>query len=416
MKEPATPRELWAWWTPFSLGGVENFLLSYAQQHLEHRGAFAVAAVQSAEGSLKERYPPTTRRLDWSGFQRAYLGDPTEMPGLPARIAGDIATLQPSLVSVNGCADFGTGAWPLLHALRGHATVIDVLHADVPAQRYYEERKPYLTLLDGVVSSSRSALDRLSAISRRAREIPRIYIPYGVEVPDRERTPPGKRLRILVAGRLAREQKRVHLLPAIFARLAALGRDFEATIAGDGPERGALENDLAAAGLGGRVHLAGHLTRDEVIAACFEHDVIVNCSDYEGFPISVIEALAAGCVPVCTDLPSRDREILREGETCRVVPIEEAVRIADVCSALESEELRRMSDAAKSAGRALTQERMWEAYQRFFAELRRDRPLAAWTSPPRLPRRWNPASHNPWIPRRFGSLRNLVTGRSGLWR
>jgi glycosyltransferase involved in cell wall biosynthesis len=69
-------------------------------------------------------------------------------------------------------------------------------------------------------------------------------------------------------------------------------------IAGDGPLRGALEAQVAALGLGGRVRLLGQLPSLGGFFAAL--DAFVHPSVEEGLGQVVLEAMAAGCRVVAT--------------------------------------------------------------------------------------------------------------------
>jgi glycosyltransferase involved in cell wall biosynthesis len=76
-------------------------------------------------------------------------------------------------------------------------------------------------------------------------------------------------------------------------RLADLDAEF--TWIGDGPERAALE----AAG----VDVRGWQDRDELTGALLAADAVLHLSAYEGFPVAVLEAMAAAKPVVASELP-----------------------------------------------------------------------------------------------------------------
>ncbi len=88
-------------------------------------------------------------------------------------------------------------------------------------------------------------------------------------------------------------------------------------LAGDGPERPALEELADRLGVRDRVRFLG--ARSDVadlLAAC---DVFVLPSLFEGFPISVLEAMAAGCPVIATAIGGTD-EVVIHGESGLLVP------------------------------------------------------------------------------------------------
>lgn len=73
------------------------------------------------------------------------------------------------------------------------------------------------------------------------------------------------------------------------------------SIAGDGRERSRLARIAAERGVGDRVHLLGY--RDDVPALLGAADVVLNTSESEAMPLSLIEALCSGVRVVTTPWP-----------------------------------------------------------------------------------------------------------------
>ena len=95
-------------------------------------------------------------------------------------------------------------------------------------------------------------------------------------------------------------------------RAAVQVPDARFLIAGEGPERPALEAELDRLGLRGRVELLGH--RSDVAALLARADLFVLPSLHEGLPVSVLEAMAAGKPVVATAIGGTD-EAVSDGET-----------------------------------------------------------------------------------------------------
>ena len=72
-----------------------------------------------------------------------------------------------------------------------------------------------------------------------------------------------------------------------------------------------LEARIDRAGLRDRVTLRGLIPREEVFVACAEADVFVSTSNGEGLPVAVLEAMAAGCPVILSDIPPH-REIAED--------------------------------------------------------------------------------------------------------
>lgn len=110
--------------------------------------------------------------------------------------------------------------------------------------------------------------------------------------------------------------KRVDLFLAAAERVAAERADTWFCVAGDGELRERLRASAPARRLAGRLVWPGFV--DPMSALCAASHVMALCSDSEGTPVSIIEALAAGRAVVATrvgGVPS----VVRDGETGLVV-------------------------------------------------------------------------------------------------
>jgi glycosyltransferase involved in cell wall biosynthesis len=83
-------------------------------------------------------------------------------------------------------------------------------------------------------------------------------------------------------------------------------------LAGDGPERPALEAQARSLGIEGRVRFLGHRTDIPQLLAV--SDLFVLPSLYEGLPLSVLEAMAAGKPVIATQIGGTS-EVVTDGET-----------------------------------------------------------------------------------------------------
>lgn len=133
-------------------------------------------------------------------------------------------------------------------------------------------------------------------------------------------------------GRLSVEKGHADLVEAL-AVVAAGGHAFSAVLAGDGPERGRLEQRVAALGLRSAVHFLGYVS--EPARVLEDADLMVLPSHTEGLPNAVLEALALE-VPVLATSVGGTPEIVIDGVTGRLVaphdPAALAAAIADFLS------------------------------------------------------------------------------------
>ncbi|MCV2886042.1 glycosyltransferase family 4 protein [Aestuariibacter sp. AA17] len=78
--------------------------------------------------------------------------------------------------------------------------------------------------------------------------------------------------------------------------------DCHLVIAGDGPDRGALQKQVEEAGLASRVTFAGALSQDELKVLYQAADTLVLASSREGWANVLLEAMACGTAVVATNL------------------------------------------------------------------------------------------------------------------
>ncbi|MBM4153132.1 MAG: glycosyltransferase family 4 protein, partial [Kiritimatiellaceae bacterium] len=119
-------------------------------------------------------------------------------------------------------------------------------------------------------------------------------VPAGVNVAEiRPSGPVTKKKEILYVGRLVKH-KRVDRLIDAFAQISKEFPDHIVRIIGPGSERPALESQVEALGLTGRVRFDGTVAAD-VLHDHFQcAQIFVLPSDQEGFGMVLIEAMAAG--------------------------------------------------------------------------------------------------------------------------
>jgi sugar transferase (PEP-CTERM/EpsH1 system associated) len=138
--------------------------------------------------------------------------------------------------------------------------------------------------------------------------------------------PPGT----LLIGNVARLDKvkdHAGLLRA-FQRLHAADENgaYRLAIVGDGPERAALERQVAALGLTSVVRLLGN--REDVAELLAECDVFVLSSIAEGMPVTLLEAMAARLPIVATDVGGV-AAVVEADVTGTLVPPRDARALAD---------------------------------------------------------------------------------------
>lgn len=128
----------------------------------------------------------------------------------------------------------------------------------------------------------------------------------------------GEKLCIGYAGRITIAQKRVDLLLQVLIRLLKNNVSFCIDIAGIGDDRESLQKIIQQEGLTDCVCFRGLLDRRELPQFWKEKDIMISCSDIEGHSITQCEAMAAGAVPILTDV-SGVRDDVVDGENGFIV-------------------------------------------------------------------------------------------------
>ncbi|HXO22755.1 MAG TPA: glycosyltransferase family 4 protein, partial [Thermoanaerobaculia bacterium] len=131
---------------------------------------------------------------------------------------------------------------------------------------------------------------------------------------------------LLFVGRL-RIRKGVEVLLAALHRLAPEHPDLRLLVAGDGEHRRALERKTAELGLQSAVTFLGRTSGARVQELLAEARALVVPSIYEGMPLVVLEAMAAG-VPVVASAVSGIPEVVEDGITGWLVPPEDPAALA----------------------------------------------------------------------------------------
>jgi glycosyltransferase involved in cell wall biosynthesis len=171
-----------------------------------------------------------------------------------------------------------------------------------------------------------------------------VVIPNAVDVQSFCPTSGGSRpAQIVGVGRFAYPKDFTTLLAA----LARVRAPCHAVLAGDGPALPAVAAAVQAGGLSERVELLG--ARADIPELLARSDVFVLSSRSEGFPVSILEAMAAGLPVVATDVGGV-AEAVEDGETGFLVPAADSEALARALERLVSDaDLRRRLGAAGRA-------------------------------------------------------------------
>ncbi len=146
-------------------------------------------------------------------------------------------------------------------------------------------------------------------------------------------------VKIAAIGRLAKQKRFDRMLSVIAQMRAQTDRPFEVMIAGTGPLRSQLDEQVLTLGLQTTVQFRDMIGDPRVLYR--EADILVLTSDWEGTPNVVLEAMACGLPVVATnvgDVP----QLLREDVTGFLAPPEDKEKlVAALLKLLHDPDLRR---------------------------------------------------------------------------
>lgn len=305
------------------VGGTELNLVR-TLEHLDHARVEASVVALNAAGPLRARLDATG--LPVHAFPIPNLYGPRTMRQL-VRLARHLRAVRADVVH---CHDLYTNAFGTIAArMAGVPLVIASRRwwTALPSRAHVMANRLGYAIADRVLANS-EAVGRLV----EAQGVPRakvFVLPNFLEDAAFEAMPPGDRAAALAAlgvpagvpvvGLVARlsGEKRVDLLLRAAARLEGGPAAAHLVIVGDGGERPALEALARELGIADRTHFAGHRPNRPNPHQLF--DLSVLCSDHEGFPNSVVEAMAAGR-PVVATAVGGVADAVVDGETGRLVP------------------------------------------------------------------------------------------------
>lgn len=343
-------------------------------------------------------------------------GDPSEgslidraaAKGIPVRV---IPGLQREIAPWKDALTFGRllrfirgGGYQIVHthiskagvlgraaaAAAGVPVVLHTYHGDV-FQSYFSPLRSRVLLTFEQAAAAVS--DRLIEVSCATRDR---HVAYGVARPDRfvvipngidlapfDPSPDAREARARlglppeapVVGTVAMlvPVKRIDVLLAAMKTVVRRSSEAALLIVGDGRLRASLQQRAETSSLSGRVRFLG--LRDDVPDLLPAFDVFALSSDDEGYPTSLIEAMAAGRPVVATDVGGVS-EVARHGESGLLIPRRDPDRLADaILSLLKSPDRAR---AMGLRGRQIARERfdvrrMVERVDALYQELLREK-------------------------------------------
>jgi glycosyltransferase involved in cell wall biosynthesis len=148
--------------------------------------------------------------------------------------------------------------------------------------------------------------------------------------------------------------------------------DVTLVVAGDGPDRGALERRARDLGVDRRARFLGSVPRDGVLRLFRAADASLLSSSWENLPHTVLEALAVGSPVIATSVGGVP-EVVRDGENGLLVPARDPHALAEAIRRFfADEDLRaRLAAAAPGSVAGYTEESVFSRIDERLAEAAR---------------------------------------------
>jgi colanic acid/amylovoran biosynthesis glycosyltransferase len=140
-------------------------------------------------------------------------------------------------------------------------------------------------------------------------------IPYGISPSQTHSSFSDNPFRVVYCGRLVEHQKRISLVIETLVQACTLSKNIEAYVIGDGSERQSCEKYVAESKLTSRIRFLGRVQPENVQALICQFHAILLMSDFEGLPVSLLEAMSAGVVPVARSIDSGVPELVHHQST-----------------------------------------------------------------------------------------------------
>jgi glycosyltransferase involved in cell wall biosynthesis len=258
----------------------------------------------------------------------------------------------PVLVASERCADHWKGTSERI-VDRWLAPATDAIIVNSQAvRRFYEaagfDPKKLVLIPNGVAISPVSIVDRAALLAE-------LGLPADARV-------------LGYVGRLW-PQKRVHDLIWATELIKNIKPNVFTVVVGDGPERDTLVDYTHKIAIDDRVRFVG--PRDDVPRLMTIMEALVQPSEFEGMPNSIMEAMAAGLPVVASNIPGND-ELVTDGESGFLVPVGDTKMLASRINRLldEPDLSRRFGQAGQARVRdQFSVERMVASHVQRYREL-----------------------------------------------
>jgi alpha-1,3-mannosyltransferase len=265
-------------------------------------------------------------------------------PGVIKKIKGY------DIVHIHGVGFF-CDVLSLTKAFHGKRLIISTHGGIFHTNRFSLAKKLYFSIwcrlmmknFDKIVAVSRNDEKLFSRISKNI-----IFIPNGVEMEtySKIKRKPEKNT-FLFIGRLS-PNKRIDLLVELVYLLKEDVPGVKLYVAGSEwrNEHKKLDALVAEKNLGKNVIFTGEISEGKKLSLLSKAEFFVSASEYEGFGISVIEAMAAGLPVIANDIESF-RNLIKNGESGFLIDYSQPEKVKSLAMKIKDQDLIAVSKMAR---------------------------------------------------------------------
>ena len=343
----------------WSVSGVNTFVEELGRQLVQRGFDVSILFTTMDSVRLPDQHLPN--------LPYHYLSNLTlEEPDRREKILSYLKSQEPLVVIPN----FDYVASSITPILPDHIRILGILHSDQDEHYLHAYRMGhYWDRIITVSSTIRRRLLNINPGLAAKTELIRYGIPIGpVNQKELARQRNSNPIRLVYTGRLVQQQKRILDFVELAGCLDRREIDFRLTIIGEGEDQAELTSRMQTFIARGQVRLPGRLSRADVYRELKRHHAFCLLSDYEGLPLSMLEAMATECVPVVTKIESGISEILTHYRNAMLSPMRNVEAMADNVQLLHDDILlrKRLGMRARTTlfRHRLTIEQMADAYAR----------------------------------------------------
>lgn len=215
------------------------------------------------------------------------------------RVYKELQRFSPDVIHTHLSGAIYSSPWIMLHS-------VNMLHTvhNMPAREFGKSKRMVMRLLYRTgkaipVAISDEIRRLMGETYKKTPPVELVYNPVDVERYSSVVKKPHDGFTVINVGRLEPQKNHKMLVDAFEIAIQKLPFS-NLLIVGDGPLRDVVQNYIISKGLKERITLVGRVENVEDYLA--GADVFVLSSDYEGLPLSILEAMAAGLPIVSTDV------------------------------------------------------------------------------------------------------------------